>query len=148
MKVRIVLSALLLACGIMFAQSNQSPQPSGQSAGTSTGMKMGAAQGAHGMTGKSAHMQQMQAEMQQMKSRVEKMRADAEKVQDPNTKAALLDNAEMWEQFTTRMQSHMDMMMKDGGMHRGGMMSGQKGMKRRQTSQPPQSGQTGAPNPK
>ena len=60
-----------------------------------------------------------------MKVRVETMRSNAEKVKDPNTKAALLDNADMWDQFMNQMQTHMSMMMK-GGMQHGGMTHGKK----------------------
>lgn len=146
MKVYVLVGTLLLACGSMLAQSSQAPQSGGQSTGMSQGMKMGNAQKAPGMAGMKDHMQQMQAEMQQMKSRVGKMRSDAEKVQDANTKAALLDNADMWEQFMNHMQSHMSMMMK-GGMHHGGMMSGKGGMMGGKKSQTPPSDQTAKPNP-
>ena len=82
------------------------------------------------------HMQEMQADMQQMKTQVEKMRADAQKVQDANTKAALLDNADMWDQFVTRMQSHMQMMMQ-GGTHHGGMRMQHKKSQTAPSTQPP-----------
>jgi TolA-binding protein len=134
MKVCLLVGTLLFACGSMLAQTSQPPQSGGQSTGMSKDMKMGTGQKTPGMTGMKDHMQQMQAEMQEMKSRVEKMRTDAEKVQDANTKAALLDNADMWEQFMNHMQSHMGMMMK-GSMHHGGMMQ----HKKTPSSQPAQS---------
>ena len=121
---------------MMAAQSAPS-QPTGQSSGMS-GMSMGSGQKSEEMSGMHQHMQQMQADMQQMKSRVDKMRSDAEKVQDANTKAALLDNADMWEQFMTRMQSHMQMMQ---GMHQSGM----KGTHHKKT--PPATGQSPTPTP-
>lgn len=136
MKTTLMIGTLILACGSMLAQSSQTQQPSGQSMGMSSNMQMGSqkSQGMQGMQGMKDHMQQMQAEMQQMKSRVAKMRSDAEKVQDPNAKTALLDNADMWDQFMKHMQSHMDMMMK-GDMHHGGMMK----HKKTPSSQPSQS---------
>lgn len=138
MKVYFSIFALVLACGSMVAQTGPAAQSSGQPKSMSD-MKMGSGQKSQEMTGMKDHMQQMQAEMQQMKSRVEKMRADAEKVQDANTKAALLDNADMWDGFMNHMQSHMSMMMK-GGMDHGGMMKHDM-MKHKKTpsSQPSQS---------
>ena len=143
MKATLMMGTLLLACGSMLAQSSQTQQPSGQSTGMSSSMQMGS-QKPEGMQGMKDHMQQMQAEMQQMKSRVAKMRSDAEKVQDPNTKAALLDNADMWDQFMSQMQSHMGMMMK-GGMHHEGMMSGKEGMMHGKKATP--SSQQSTPKP-
>src|SRR5512142_463970 len=119
MKKYLALGTLLLASCTLLAQTTQSSQSSGQSKDKS-GMKMGSDQKSQGMTQMHQHMQEMQADMQQMKTQVEKMRADAQKVQDANTKAALLDNADMWDQFVTRMQSHMQMMMQSG-MHHGRM---------------------------
>jgi molecular chaperone GrpE (heat shock protein) len=139
MKTTLMIGTVILACGSMLAQSSQTQQPSGQSTGMSN-MQMGSQKSA-GMQGMKDHMQQMQAEMQQMKSRVEKMRSDAEKVQDPNTKTALLDNADMWDQFMNHMQSHMGMMMK-GSMHHGGMTGMQK-----KRAQPAAPGQTTPPKP-
>jgi hypothetical protein len=113
-------------------------------------MQMGSSQKSNGMSCMKDHKrnkEQMQSEMQEMKARIEKMRADAEKVQDPNTKAALLDNADMWEHFRHHMQSHMGMMMKGGGMHDMGMMSGKGDMNHCIKPQPPQTGQTGAVTP-
>ncbi len=122
MRIYLVLSMLLLGGCIMLAQTTQSSQSSGQSTGMS-GMKMSSGQKTQGTQGMSEmqqqHMQQMQADIQQMKSQIEKMRADAEKVQDANAKAALLDNTDMWDQFLTKMQSHMQMM--HGGMRHEGM---------------------------
>ncbi len=108
-----LLVAVLLAGTALFAQSSQGSQNSSQSTGMS-GMQMGSGQKSQGM---STMHQQMQADLQQMKAQVDKMRTDAQKVQDSNTKAALLDNADLWDQFLTRMQSHMQMM---DNMH-GGM---------------------------
>jgi len=113
MKIYFGVGILLLACSSLLAQSGQSSQP-GQTSSAS-GMNMGSNQDSQSMS--NMH-QQMQTDMQQMKAQIDKMRADAEKVQDPNAKTALLDNAKMWEQFMTRMQSHMQMMQ---GMHQGGM---------------------------
>jgi TolA-binding protein len=123
MKNYLALGVLLLASCTVLAQSTQSSQSSGQSTGMA-GMQMGPGQKGQGQ-GMSQmhqqHMKEMQADLQQMKSQIDKMRADAQKVQDANTKTALLDNADMWDQFVTRMQSHMQMMMQSGGMHHGGM---------------------------
>ncbi len=113
MKDWLALGVLFLASCTVVAQNNQ------QSTGMA-GMQMG--QKGQGMSQMhQQHMQEMQADLQQMKSQVDKMRADAQKVQDANTKAALLDNADMWDQFVNRMQSHMQMMMQGGGMHHGRM---------------------------
>ena len=135
MKATLMMGTLLLACGSMLAQSSQTQQPSGQSMGMS-GMNMGSSQKSQGM---SDMHQQMQADMQQMKSHIDKMRADAQKVQDPDTKTALLDNADMWDQFMNRMQSHMQMME---GMHQGGM-TGMHHKKSQSTT-----GKSSTPNPK
>lgn len=134
MKLSLMIGTLILACGSMVAQSTPSAQTSGQPK-SMPGMKMGSGQKSQEMTGMRDHMQQMQAEMQQMKSRVEKMRSDAEKVQDANTKAALLDNADMWDQFMNHMQSHMDMMKE--GMHHD--MKGHGMMQKTPSSKPSQS---------
>ncbi|HWR14840.1 MAG TPA: hypothetical protein VN577_08430 [Terriglobales bacterium] len=138
MKVRIIMSTLLLASGMMAAQSSQSSQPTSPSTGMS-GMKMESSPKSQEMMGMKQHMQQMQADMEQMKSQIAKMRSEANKVQDPSTKAALLDNADLWEKFTTRMQEHMNMMMQGGMPHQGMMMHGHKGS---------QTGQQSNPNPK
>jgi hypothetical protein len=132
---------MLLACGSMLGQSSQSSSPAGgQAAGMPSEMHMGSAQNAEGMADMKNHKEQMQREMQEFKSRIEKMRSEAEKVRDPNTKAALLDNVEMWEQFMHQMQAHMEMMTKGGGMHGKGMMSEKCDMmmngNKPQTSQP------------
>lgn len=141
MKAYVLVATLLLASGSMLAQSTQA---SGQSAGMSQGMKADNAQKSSKMAGMQEHMQQMQAQMQEMKTRIDKMRSDAEKVQDANTKAALLDNADMWEQFMKQMQSHMDMMEK-GGMRHGGMKGGAMMNKKKTPS--PKPGQPTTPNP-
>ena len=148
MKLYAMIGTMLLACGSMFGQSTQSSQAGGQPVGTPSDMQMGSAQKSKGMADMKSHKDQMQAEMQQMKRRIEKMRADAEKVQDPNTKAALLDNADMWEHFTHHMRSHMDMMMKGNGMHNMGMMPGNGDMKDCPMSHPSPAQQTGAAIPK
>jgi predicted RNase H-like nuclease (RuvC/YqgF family) len=149
MKAYAILGTLLLACVSMLAQSGTPAQTGGQSKEMPSNMKMESVQKAEGMPEMKSHMAEMQADMQQMKSRVEKMKAEAEKVKDENTKAALLDNADMWEQFINRMQSHMEMMMKGGGMHQHheGMMPG-KGMKHGQKPTSPPAGQPPAPTPK
>lgn len=141
MKVYLAVGTLLLVCGSMLAQNSKPPQTSGQSTGMPPDMKMGSAQKSKGMPDMKSHMAEMQADMQQMKSRIEKMRSDAEKVQDANTKTALLDNADMWDHFMSQMQSHMDMMMKGGGMHHEGMMHSKK-------PKTPPAGQTTPPSPK
>ncbi len=134
MRIHLLVATLLLAGTAVFAQSNQASQTSNQSTGMS-GMQMGSGQKSQGM---SDMHQQMQADLQQMKTQVDKMRADAQKVQDSNTKAALLDNADLWDQFLTRMQSHMQMM---GGMHGG--MSGMHHRPSKSGSSP-----SSTPNPK
>jgi len=127
MKVYLTVGTMLLVCASLTGQSSPSPQPNGQSTGMPPGI----------------HMEQMQAEVKQMKSRIEKMRTDAEKVSDQNTKAALLDNVEMWEQFMSRMQSHMEMMNGAGGHHMG-MMPKKEGMGHCKMDHPTQDGQNGA----
>ncbi|SRR6266511_1689733 len=62
------------------------------------------------------HMQEMQTHMKDMQSRVEKLRADALKVQDPQTRTALLDAVDIWEQMMSHMQKHMQGMMEHGKM--------------------------------
>lgn len=124
-KMYFAMGTMLLVCSSMLAQSAPSQQTGAQSTGASPGMQMQSTQKPQGMQGMKNHSQEMQAEMQEMKSRVEKMKTDAAKVKDADTKAALLDNADMWEQFMDHMQSHMSMMM-EGGMHHGGMMQHKK----------------------
>jgi TolA-binding protein len=148
MKLYVMLGTVLLACGSMLGQSTQPSQAVGQPVGTPSDMQMGSTQKSKGMADMKDHKDQMQAEMQQMKRRIEKMRSDAEKVQDPNTKAALLDNADMWEHFSHHMQSHMDMMMKGNGMHKMGMMAGEGDMKDCPMSHPSPAEQTGSASPK
>jgi molecular chaperone GrpE (heat shock protein) len=115
----------------MVGQSSQPSQAGGQSTGMPSNMNMGDEKKSEDMPAMKDHMKdhmaQMQAEMKQLKARIEKMRANAEKVQDKNTKAALLDNVEMWEHFMSQMHSHMQM-MNGGGMHHMGMMPEKEGM--------------------
>jgi len=127
MKVYLTIGTMLLACASMVGQSSQPSQAGGQSTGMPPNMHMGDEKKSTDMPAMKDHMAQMQAEMKQMKARIEKMRAYAEKVQDKNTKAALLDNVEMWEHFMGQMHSHMQM-MNGGGMHHMGMMSEKEGM--------------------
>ncbi|MDT8069541.1 MAG: hypothetical protein ROO76_15360 [Terriglobia bacterium] len=144
MKIYVALGVILLASSFTLAQSTQSQQTGDQSKGMSPNMQMGSTQKSQGMQGMKDHMQEMQAEIQQMKSRVEKMRSDAEKVQDANTKAALLDNADMWDQFMNHMQSHMGMMMKEG-MHHGDMKG--HGMMHDKNAPSSKPSQSTTPNP-
>ncbi len=91
--------------------------------GTSTqgsGMQMG---NMHGTV--SGHMAGMEADMQQMRTQVDKMRADAQKIKDSDTRAALMQNVALWQQFLDRMQHHMQM-MGSGMMGQG--ISGTHGM--------------------
>jgi hypothetical protein len=134
MKVYLTIGTMLLACASMVGQSSQ---PS-QGTGMPSDMHMGDEKKSKDMSPMKDHMAHMQAEMKQMKSRIEKMRADAEKVQDPNTKAALLDNVEMWEHFMSQMHSHMEM-MNGGGMHH---MGGMGHDKMDHSAQPAQNGTT------
>lgn len=125
MKIRPLLLTFVLVSATLFAQTtpgqtstdahqqhhpSTSPTQSGDQ--QTGGMQMGN-NGQSDMGGMAA----MKADMQQMQSQIDRMRADAQKVQDPNTRAALMQNVATWEQFLTRMQSHMQMM---GSMH--GMM--------------------------
>jgi len=148
MKLYVLIGTMLLACGSMLGQNAQSSQAVGQPAGTHSDMQMGSAQKSKGMADMKNNKEQMQAEMQEMKRRIEKMRSDAETVQDPNTKAALLDNVEMWEHFRHHMQSHMEMMMKGDGMHKMGMMPGKGDMKDCPMSHASPTEPTGAVGPK
>lgn len=148
MKLYVLIGTMLLACGSMLGQSTQPSQAVGQPNGMPQDMQMGSAQKSKGMADMKNHKEQMQAEMQEMKRRIEKMRSDAEKVQDPNTKAALLDNAQMWEHFRHHMQSHMEMMMKGDGMHKMGMMPGKGDMKDCPMSHASPAAQTGTVSPK
>lgn len=135
MRTYLAVAMLLLACGGLFAQPSQSGQSSGQQSTGMSGMNMGSSQKSQGM---SDMHQQMQTDMQQMKAQIDKMRSDAQKVQDSSTKAALLDNADLWDQFLTRMQSHMQMME---GMHHGE----KTGVHHKKT--PPASGQSSKSTP-
>lgn len=143
MKVYLTVGTMLLACASLAGQSSPSPQSNGQSTGMPSGMHMGEGKKSKDMCPMKDHMEQLQAEMKQMKSRIEKMRTDAEKVPDQNTKAALLDNVEMWEQFMSRMQSHMEMMNGAGGHHTG-MMPEKEGMGHCKMDHSTQAGQSGA----
>ena len=70
------------------------------------------------------HMEEMRAHMKDMQSRVAKLRTDAQNVQDPATRSALLDDADLWEQMMSQMQmhmQHMQHMMGHEGMHHGKM---------------------------
>jgi TolA-binding protein len=141
MKFFLTIGTVLLACSGMFAQNSQPAQSGNQTTGVSSGMKMGPGQKSQSMSNMNTRMQQMQTEMQDLKTKIAKMRADAEKVQDPNTKTALLDNADIWQQFVDHMQAHMTMMrgMRPGGRMGSGMMMQQK---------KPPAGTTGqTPNP-
>jgi TolA-binding protein len=143
MKVYLTVGTMLLACASLAAQSSPSPQTTGQSTGMPSGMHMGEEKMSQDMCPVKDHMAQMQDEMKQMKSRLERMRTDAEKVPDQNTKAALLDNVEMWEQFMSRMKSHMEIMNGAGGHHTG-IMPEKKGMGHCKMDHSPQAGQSGA----
>ena len=118
MKIYLAIGTLFLASASLFAQSSAPAQSTEHSTGMPANMQMGSAKKSKGMSGMKHH-EQMQADMQMMKTQIDKMRSDAQKVQDASTKAALLDNVDMWEHFMSRMQSHMDMMMSDkpGMMH-------------------------------
>ncbi len=143
MKVYLTVGTMLLAFASLAAQSSPSPQTNGQSTGMPSGMHMGAEKKSSDMCHMKGHMAQMQAEMKQMQSRIERMRTDAERVPDQNTKAALLDNVEMWEQFMIRMQSHMEMMNGAGGHHMG-MTSEKEGMGHCKMNHSAQAAQGGA----
>ncbi len=137
MKFFLTIGTVLLACSAMFAQNSQPSQATSQSSGT----KAGSAQTSQSASGMQTHMQQMQTEMQNMKAKIAKMRSDAQRVQDTNTKTALLDNADLWEEFVNHMQSHMDMMQR---MHPSGRMG--RGMTMQPKKKP--QGTTGeTPNP-
>lgn len=132
MKNRAILFVAVFASATMLAQTTSSqsggatnahgqhhaataaPAQSGTT-GQGSGMQMG------GQAGMREHMAGMQADMQQMRTQVDKMRADAQKVKDPDTRAALQENAAMWQQFLDRMQHHMQM-MGQGITGRHGMM--------------------------
>lgn len=140
MKTYAPLCILVLACSTMFAQTSKCLQSSSQ--GGSTGM-MGSAQTGSGMSGMGQHMQEMQSDLQQMKTQIDQMRTNAQKVQDTNVKTVLLQNADIWDQFISRMQSHMQMMQ--GGMMQHGMQGhGMKMKKKPSTS----SGQSDSTTPK
>jgi phage terminase small subunit len=55
-------------------------------------------------------MQEMKSDVAQMRSMLEKMRAEAQKVKDQSAKAALLQNADMWQALLDNMQEKMDRM--------------------------------------
>ena len=55
-------------------------------------------------------MQEMKADVAQMRSMLEKMRAEAQKVKDQAAKAALLQNADLWQAMLDNMQQKMDRM--------------------------------------
>ena len=125
MKIQHVMFIVVLASATLFAQTapgqassdaHQQHHPSASST-QSGNQQMGGMQMGNNGQSDMGGMAAMKADMQHMQSQIDRMRADAQKVQDPNTQAALMHNVAMWEQFLTRMQSHMQMM---GGMH--GMM--------------------------
>ena len=136
MKMYLALGTLLLAGTSLLAQNSEPAKSAGTAAGMPSNMQMGSAEKSKGMSGMKHH-EQMQADMQMMKTQIDKMRSDAQKVQDPSTKAALLDNVDMWEHFMGRMQSHMDM-----------MMSEKTGMMHCKDHQMSPNGQASTPNPK
>jgi TolA-binding protein len=112
MKTHHILLATVLASTTLLAQTTTgqagstatNPHAQHHPSAAQTGTQPNTAQ-----PGMGGHMAAMQADLQQMKSQVAQMRADAEKVQDVNTRAALMQNAAMWEQFLNRMQTHMQM---------------------------------------
>ena len=55
-------------------------------------------------------MQEMKADVAQMRSMLEKMRAEAQKVKDQAARAALLQNADMWQAMLDNMQGKIDRM--------------------------------------
>ena len=105
MKVPLAVATILLACAVGFGQNQPTaPQAAGPPPGVRAQMQ--------------AQMQRMETELQELQSRVAKLRADTNNVRDPATKAALLDNLELWDQTARHMQSNlrqMRMMMQGGG---------------------------------
>jgi hypothetical protein len=83
-------------------------------------------------------MQEMKADVAQMRSMLEKMRAEAQKVKDQAAKAALLQNADMWQAMLDNMQEKMDRM--------DSALMGRPRRNRVRTS-PLQQGQPGPTNP-
>lgn len=117
MRFTLAIGTLLLLCGSMLAQTSSTTQTTTTTTQTPPAAKSQATTPrAQRMAAMKEHMQQMKTDLQQMKSKVEKMRSDAAKVSDANVKTILLDNADLWDSFITRMQSHMEMMgtMQDG----------------------------------
>ncbi len=55
-------------------------------------------------------MQEMKSDVAQMRSMLEKMRTEAQRVKDQAAKAALLQNADMWQALLDNMQEKMDRM--------------------------------------
>ena len=128
MKVFLAFATILLACAAGFGQSNRSQYQDAQPRGgappsAQTAPSPGPGNQARRQEQMQEQMRQLQADLQDLQTRLTKLRADANKVRDPDTRAALLDGAEIWEQSVHRMQSNlqqMRMMMRGGGTSRGG----------------------------
>lgn len=117
MKVSLAAAMILLACAAGFGQSNRSqyqdPQPRGgapPSAQTAQGAGPGNEARRQEQMQMQEQMRQLQADLQDLQTRLTKLRADANRVRDPDTRAALLDVAEIWEQSVQRMQSNLQQM--------------------------------------
>ena len=128
MKVFLAFATILLACAAAFGQSTRSQYQDAQPRGgappsTQRGSGPGANNEARRQEQMQEQMRQLQADLQDLQTRLRKLRADANRVRDPDTRTALLDIADIWEQSAQRMQSslqQMRMMMRGGGTPRGG----------------------------
>lgn len=129
MKVFLAFATILLACAAAFGQSTRSQyQDAEPGGGAPPGMQRGPGPGAYNEARRQEQqmqeqIRQMQGDLQDLQTRLTKLRADANQVRDPDTRAALLDIAEIWEQSAQRMQSslqQMRTMMRGGGTPRGG----------------------------
>lgn len=136
MKLLHVLGAVFLTASMAVAQSSSTGTPAGQTQpspkGTMQGMKTSPKRTMQGMNKQkmAERMAQMDQEVSAMRQQVEKMRTDAGKVSDANTKAALLDNADMWQQFLDHMSANMKQMQEMHDkmmMHKRGAASGKPG---------------------
>ena len=101
---RVVVMFLCVTCAAAFAQTQAEPSQVSDQAESQSQRRQQARQRRDKM------MQEMKADVSQMRSMLEKMRGDAQKVKDQAARAALLQNADMWQAMLDNMQQKMDRM--------------------------------------
>lgn len=101
---RVVVMFLFVGCAAVFAQTQADPSQVPDQAESQSQRRQQARQR------RDKIMQEMKADVAHMRSMLEKMRAEAQKVKDQAAKAALLQNADMWQAMLDNMQQKMERM--------------------------------------